>query len=224
MALAPKDKPKILNAGELVEDFAIYPRNDIDDHYVGQLAEAIRAGATLPPIVADRESHRIIDGFNRRRAVLRACGAQAEIAVLLRTYPDQAAMVTEAIRLNATHGRRLAPFDQIRCISLGERFGISHQELADLLNITQVRLERLGERRSFDGAPLKVTMAHFAGETLTPEQQAFNRKVAGGKPGVWYLRQVIGLLEASALDLSDDHVIAALDRIRALLCRPVDVP
>jgi hypothetical protein len=219
-----RDKPTVMRAGELVEDFAIYPRNDIDDYYVGQLAEAIRAGAVLPPVVADRASKRIVDGFNRRRALLRVEGADAQIAVMLHRYPDEAAMVADAMRLNSMHGRRLAAFDQIRCISLAERFGISRDDLPGLLNITKVRLEKLSDRRTLDGSPLKLTMSHLSGAILTPAQQEFNRKAAGGKSGAWYLRQVIALLEADALDRSDEQVTAALDRLRALLCQAEEEP
>ena len=60
-----------MQAAQLVEDFSLYPRSQVDGSHVQRLSEALLAGETLPSIIVD-ESGRIIDGFHRRRAVMRA--------------------------------------------------------------------------------------------------------------------------------------------------------
>jgi hypothetical protein len=55
-------------ASALVIDFSIYPRQAIDDQHVSALAEVLRAGGTLPPIVAECGTLRTVDGMHRIRA------------------------------------------------------------------------------------------------------------------------------------------------------------
>ena len=73
---------KKLKASELIEDFSIYPRNGVFDGHVHDLAEALRAGAALPPVVADSKSKRLTDGFHRVRSHVRVFGPEAVIEVL----------------------------------------------------------------------------------------------------------------------------------------------
>ena len=46
---------------QLVKDYTVYPRKDVFWQNVESLVEALRAGATLPPIIVDRATHRIVD-------------------------------------------------------------------------------------------------------------------------------------------------------------------
>ena len=77
-----------MQAAQLVEDFSLYQRSQVDGSHVQRLSEALLAGETLPPIILD-ESGRIIDGFHRRRAVMRAYGDEAEIEVEVRHYANE---------------------------------------------------------------------------------------------------------------------------------------
>lgn len=204
-------------AADLIEDFKLYPRNSVDDYHVSALAESIRAGAKLPPLVADRASKRLTDGFQRRRAFLKVNGPEARVRVILREYADESEMFLDAAQMNAGHGRRLSAFDQVHCISRAEDLGISFERMAVALSLTKDRMEILGQRRTADGSPLKVTMAHLSGQRISPDQKDFNDHRAGGKQQLFYLRQVIGLIESDSLDLSNDHVRAAVERLQGLL-------
>ncbi len=78
---------------DLVEDMTIYPRQHIDDEHVRRLATALRAGETLPPLVAGKASpHRVTDGFHRKRAHHRVFGPTAHVEVELRDYVSDADM------------------------------------------------------------------------------------------------------------------------------------
>src|SRR5688572_13414948 len=57
-----------IKASELVEDFDLYPRGDVDGTHVLSLVQALEAGVELPPIIACKKTKRIVDGFHRRRA------------------------------------------------------------------------------------------------------------------------------------------------------------
>jgi len=53
---------------DLVLDYELYPRVRLSDMYVAELAEALRSGVVLPPVVVDRASNRVVDGFHRVKA------------------------------------------------------------------------------------------------------------------------------------------------------------
>lgn len=54
-----------LNTAELILDYGLYPRHSIDSQHVSYMVESIRAGVALPPVVIDKKSKRVVDGFHR---------------------------------------------------------------------------------------------------------------------------------------------------------------
>ncbi len=168
---------------ELVEDFTFYPRLQVDDVYVGRLAEAIRAGETLPPPVVARGRMVIVDGFHRVRAHRRVLGDTVPIRVFLKDYPDDRAIFLDAVRLNAAHGKRLAPAEEVRCALKAQELDIKLVTVAQALGLREeVLIERLRRSTALgpDGAvPLKTAMQALAGRRLNAEQLDANRKVGG---------------------------------------------
>jgi ParB-like chromosome segregation protein Spo0J len=204
-------------ASSLVQDFHLYPRAQVDEYHVREMAEAMTAGATFPPVIADRKSKRIIDGFHRVRASQKLHGPNAEIDVELRTYPDEASMFQEAVMLNAAHGRNLTLYDKTRCLLVAKEMGITREVISGALNITVERAEKmLLERVAASGEVLKRTMGHLAGETLTEEQAGHLRR-AGGMDQLFYINQVVALLETDSIDWKRSQVVATLNRLFELL-------
>jgi hypothetical protein len=99
-----------MKASEIVLDFDLYPRNNLDQSNVRGLMDAMAAGQELPPVVLDKKSKRCIDGFHRVRATLRFLGDDAEITAILRDFQSEKDMFLEAMRLNAHHGDGKARF------------------------------------------------------------------------------------------------------------------
>src|SRR3989304_5097614 len=93
---------------ELVEDFEVYPRTMVSAPHVATLCDAIQAGQNLPPIVADRKSKRVTDGFHRLRAAKRL--KLEKIECEFRSYKSEADLFADAVRMTSAHGRPLAPF------------------------------------------------------------------------------------------------------------------
>ncbi len=209
------------SAVELVEDLSLYPRLQVDDWYVSRLAEALRSGAILPPIVADRKSKRIVDGFHRRRAALRAFGPTAEVDVLFRDYPDERSLYLDALRLNAHHGKRLTTAEEVRAVIRGQELGLELRVIADTLAIRVEKLEGLLERKTARGAVepivvLKPAYSHLAGEKLTQQQELAN-KHSGGHQASFYARMLIELLEVGAIDENNRTLMERLRRLHELL-------
>lgn len=215
-------KPTPLAA--LVEDLSLYPRHAVDDTHVGNLVQALRAGATFPPIVADAASKRLVDGWHRVRAYRRVLGAEGVIDVDLRKYGSEAEVLLDAIRLNASHGRKFDRIDQVRSVLLADGVGIPVDQLSFAMQVTTERIQTLRIRVALAPAPgdgtvtgtlkvaLKRSMGHFADQQMTAEQVAAHDSQAGTS----FLLQVHQLRDALRYDLmnrADARLMAALDEL-----------
>lgn len=197
-------------ASELVEDFDLYPRVDVDSYHVNQLAEAIRAGADLPPIIADEKTKRIIDGFHRRRAFMRV-GKDSEtvdedplVPVEYRSYRTESDMFVDAMKYNSRHGRNMTAQDKTRASLIAQRLGIEAKVIAIVLNIQPTTLKEIKSHvATVEGTrtkvPLKLPVRHLSGGTITDEQEKAMPHVSGSH----YLYHVNQLLLAIRKDLLD---------------------
>ncbi len=217
-----------LPLASLVEDMEIYPRHAVDDSHVASLVQAIECGAELPPIVADKRSKRITDGWHRARAWRRAHGKEATVSVLLKDYADVAAMIFDAVKLNAAHGRRLDGIDQTRSVLMLERNGFNATQISLALNVTEKRVERLrikvattskGASGTVPGTAviaLKRPVRHLEGTKLT-EKQAIVHDMLPGTSFLLVARQLAQALEHKMVDLEDEKLVEQLRVLRDLL-------
>jgi len=216
-----------MRLAELVLDFDLYPRAEVDSQHVHYLCDALEAGADLPPIIADKESKRVIDGFHRYRAHKRIFGEDATVAVVLKAYGSEAEMFLDAMRYNAGHGRSLTTFDRAHSVLRAEAFGISPEQVASALSITaeavgRLRAERVGTLKVAGATaktiPLKRTIRHMAGRELTAPQAEANAKLSGMEQ-LFYVNQLIMLIENDLLDTSNDRLMDALAKLTGLLTK-----
>src|SRR5262249_7838158 len=131
---------------DLVEDMELYPRHAIDNSHVLALVLAEESGATLPPVIADRKSKKVVDGWHRLRARKRRDGAAAVIDVELRDYKDEASMVLDAVSLNSAHGRKLDAIDQTRAALMLEKQKVTTVKIAIALHVPEKRVKVLVAR------------------------------------------------------------------------------
>lgn len=209
-----------MKVAELILDFDLYPRNNVDTHNVKNLVDALAAGAELPAVIIDRKSKRVVDGFHRVRAHLRHLGEDAEIEVIEKTYTNDAAMFLDAMRYNASHGAKLDPCDRNHCVIIAERLSIPLEAVAGALHMPVDKLGALhNDRTATSGSlsvPLKRTVQHFSGRKLNKRQVEANDRLSGMNQ-VFYANQLIELLESKMLDLSDDKLLVRLQRLHELL-------
>ena len=214
-------QPIQIPVSEPVEDMSIYPRHTVDSTHVTSLVAAREAGETLPPIVLDKASRRIVDGWHRNRAEIRFGGPEAMIAAIIIDYPDKAAIILDAVRRNAAHGRRLDAVDRTRSVIMLRCAGCDDGQIADALNLTQGRVEKLSVRlatapkSSHTVVPgtsqvvLKRPVAHLAGRSITRTQANAMRSV----PGTSYTllaRQLREALENRLANLDDENLVSEL--------------
>jgi hypothetical protein len=209
-----------MKVSKLLLDYDLYPRERIDPYNVNQMVEALKAGLELPPIIVDRKSKRVVDGFHRVRAHQKLYGADAEILAEVKDYPSDAVMFADAVRLNAGHGRQLSSYDRARCIAKAESLKIEPEVISSMLNMTPYSIAEMKQQRfaTYKMEPwvLKRTTAHLAGKELTEEQASYNTK-AGGMHQTFYLNQVIAMLEADTADWENPKVVGALKKLYELL-------
>jgi hypothetical protein len=188
---------------------------------------AHEAGAEFPPIVIDKRSRRITDGFHRFRMYKML--EVEKVEVVEKAYKNEQAMFLDAIRLNAHHGKNLSPFDRTRCVIRAEALEIELDEVASALSLTteqagKLRAERVGRlrpsRSAKDGAsrevPLKRMIGHMAGRTLTKGQSEVNDKLPGISQ-VGCVNTLVRLIESDMIDKENERLIEALRKLHGLL-------
>jgi len=202
-------------AASLVEDFGFYPRNHVDDTHVNDLARALAAGDTLPPLIVDRASRRIVDGFHRRRAYLKAFGDKAKVPVVYHAYTSDTELLTDAVRLNASHGRKLDRHDQTRIVLLCRTLQVPDQTIAVMLHVPEPVVQQLSIRilQAPSGPiPSKRGLEHMRGQRITIDQQNAIAKVRSGEVG----RLCEELSSLVSHDLVDWDNTTVVDQLRAL--------
>lgn len=216
-----KQQIKIIEASKLVEDMSLYPRSQVDNYHIAEIAEAREAGISLPPLIAESTSYRIIDGLHRRRAEIRLYGENAKLKVILKSYKNDAEMFLEAMRLNASHGRNLTSHDRARCVIMANEFHIPEEDIATSLNIRIQKVDELLKSHTATEAkngtkPIKKTIKHLAGTVLSKRQMEVVPKL-GGMDQAFYVRQLLLLIDNDLLDTENEGLIALLKELTGKL-------
>lgn len=213
-------KMKKVKVTSLVLDFDMYPRNNIDSKNVSDIAEALRNGAEVPPVISDKKSKRVVDGFHRVKAHLIAFGPDAEIMVIEKSYKSERELFLDAVRYNAHHGAKLDSYDKSRILLRAEELKIDIAEISEVLSVSTDKLSELRVARTATSSnmviPIKRTIQHMAGKRLNKRQKEANKKLSGMNQ-VFYVNQVIELLEADLLDTSDELLMKRLLHLGELI-------
>jgi hypothetical protein len=216
-----------VQAGELIMDYGLYPRVNINAQHVADLADALDTGVKFPPVLADEATRKLIDGFHRTSATIKRRGLEGKIAVEFRRYASEVEMFKDAVRFNTEHGLRLSRFEQVRVMEKGRTLSISEEEMAGLLHMPVDRLGKLEARKtghSEDGntvIPLKGTASHLRGCPVTEKQrEAIHR--AGGMSLTFYANQILNAINGDLVDTQSSAVLEKLVELRDRLTTYLD--
>lgn len=206
----------------LIEDLALYPRHRVDETHINDLVRALQAGSTLPPIVVDRKSKRIVDGVHRCRALLKHLGEDASAKVDFRTYDTDADFFKDAVALNSSHGRKLDRHDQTRIVLKCQELNLPTQEIALVLHIPEPQVQYLSLRivhaDAGEAVPLKRGLEHMRGQTITEQQRSTMASVRSAEGGRIAL-ELMRLLDADLVDLSDECTVERLKALATAISR-----
>ena len=222
---------------KLHHDPEVYDRNSIDWVHVERLAQAIRAGDELPPIIVDKQSRVIVDGVHRYYAALRVHGEDGEIAVEYRRFRSRGEMIAYAARVNSRHGLRLLPSDYTRIVHMLRCHGYSDSSIADVLGVTQDDVTRYALRavqvetptamepavpvRVIPGtslAPVHGSTKHLAGSQCSPEQAAVIDRTVGPDFGL-VARQLREAIAAGLIPPDREDVVIGLAQLAEAIVR-----
>lgn len=207
-------------AATLVEDFSLYPRNDVNDTHVNELVKALASGATLPPIVVERSSNRIVDGFHRRRAAVKFDGEDAIVEVDFRDYADEAVLYLDSVQLNAQHGKRLDRHDQTRIVLRLQELKVDARTIAMALHVPEQEVRILAVRIVYDTAgtavPQKRGFEHLRGQTMSDDQIGAMKGVRSGEVGR-LVGELVKILENELVDYTDERLEDQLKALAAVV-------
>lgn len=206
-----------LKIGELIFDFDLYPRADIDTHNIAYMSQAEDAGVKFPPVVVDKKSKRIVDGFHRVKMYRQKYDDNYKIEVIEKNYANEKEILLDAIRYNASHGKMLSRHDRMRCILQSEKMRLKIDDVASALSMTiekinQLKAERVGELKVggiITSVPLKRTIKHMSGKRLSKKQNEVNKKISG-MDQKFYVNQLVMLIESGLINQSDDILLQRL--------------
>lgn len=204
----------------LVEDLDMYPRTQVSSVHVTTLISAIEAGCELPPLIVDRKSKRIVDGFHRRRAYLKVLGSDASVEAELRTYKSDAELFAAAVEANTAHGLPLQEIEKRRVVFRLDDLGVGSDRIASALRTSPDKIDkiRLKVATVTEGGgsirlePLKRPLFHKQGSEMT-EAQAKAHRSAPGTSYALTIRQLRDAVRFDLLDRTDGRIIEALQAL-----------
>jgi hypothetical protein len=211
---------KTYKLSELILDFDLYPRGKVDSQHATNMVISLEAGAELPPLVIEKKTKRIVDGFHRWRAYKQIYDLNFEVTCIEKTYKDDGDLFLDAMRYNSSHGRALTPHDMTGCIIKAKKFKLSDHLVGEALHLTTEKINGLRGARigSVSGRPiaLKHTIQHMAGKKLTKKQACANKKLSGMEQ-LFYVNQLVALIENDLIDMSNANLLSGLDKLHGLL-------
>jgi hypothetical protein len=205
---------KTIKAIELVMDWNLWPRQSVerlDCTNISRMRDALRNGITLPPIIVDKSTYKIIDGFHRTKAHLDVYGEGAEIEVLFKTYKDEAEMYLEAGRLNAAHGLPMSPKDKVHFILKARKLKIPPLAIAEALGTDVVEMKKFVKARTAktmegENVPLSYGAKAMAGKTLTKVQEYYVKHTNACVPEM-YISMLINALKADGVIIKEKTIM-----------------
>lgn len=132
-----------LPASQLVWDRALLSSRSFDSVHATRIADSLKAGAVLPPLLVQEGTNRIIGGVHRWHAYQMAYGPDVEIPCQLISLPGEEDIFLLAVADNAAHGRRLSAFEETEVIIEAQRKGISMTLLSDVIKMPLDRITKL---------------------------------------------------------------------------------
>lgn len=213
---------KRIPVNTLILDYDLYPRSNMDAQNVSKMVDALEAGRKLPPILIDKKSRKVVDGFHRCKAALRFSGELAEIDAVERAFKSEDEMLVEAGRLNSPHGVGLDKHDKVHFALLCKKRGINEKKIADAINLTIERYRKLMADRTAKGSTangkskdvaLKRTLRHLAGTEITEDQEEANKKLSG-MDQVFYANQLLLMLRSKSINVENESLLERLGELR----------
>ena len=157
----------------------LHPRSSIDWVHVQRLADVLRAGGELPPLLCD-QNLRLIDGVHRLEAYKRVHAT--EVPVVIERGKDEGEFFAKAVAANVAHGRPFSPYEiTMAAVKLRQDYGWSEERIAQLLvmpldRLQQILIRRVARNSVNELVPLKAPFKVYAQKRINHEvEEAIKR-------------------------------------------------
>ena len=216
---------ELVTLSDLKRDPELLPRGKVDSLNVSQLAEALREGVELPPIVIDTKHNLVADGFHRCEAYERVMGLDAQIPAIRKEFKNKAEILLYSAEVNNGQGKPLSNHDQNIAAHKLREMGVSWERISACLNVgvpklkNRVLMSGPVEKRPgvlTDPVVLKRDFKHLEGQPLTTSQHIAHAK-ASGAGVIVEARQVMRRLESETINWEHENLKKTLAALRDLL-------
>jgi hypothetical protein len=212
-------------------DPAIYPRAWHSDEQVAQLQDAVAAGATLPPIIVDIDTMRIVDGVHRWKRAQNA--GDETILAELRNFETEQDVFETAIAANARHGYGYFEIDREHIYRRATSLNLSVERIAKALCCTVEKVEAI--TRGFVKVEMPGPIQPRAEKPKTRNTSAIRAHQGNSRreipppmetPGanqMAYVNHLIVAVSNGRIDYRQDRITYALHNLAELIKAKVPV-
>lgn len=205
----------------------IYPRLKPSEEHINALTDALRAGAVFPPLIVERSSLRIVDGFHRWSAYKRARGDDFDVPVQLKDYASDEELLADAVAANERHGLRFTEADCGRVVVLAARLKLKAPDLVPILHLSPMAMQRVRCTYLEAAAPRKADPTGGAmPRSVRPKEsrvasEGRTTKTQPRNPKLWQARDAVDnltlLLESGTVDGGYQDLLPVLAQLRAAI-------
>ncbi|HSR76414.1 MAG TPA: hypothetical protein VLN57_07485 [Xanthobacteraceae bacterium] len=183
---------------------------------VHRLVEAYGAGARFPPLIVEKGTHRLVDGWTRH-AAYQLLGLK-QIDVEIRSYHDETELFADAVRFNIQHGQPFTGYDIKHAIARLEKLGLGHSAISELVRMSIPKIEDIvrgfGHSATGEAIPLKRGVEYLHGQQISELQVKAMRRLGG--VATFHARQLVLRLEQDLWPHDNGNFREAMDQLCAL--------
>ena len=133
---------KVEKISDLVLDWSLYPRKEVDQQVVGAYAKALDAGSVFPTLKVGlfRGRKIVLDGFHRLGSRKLKKIDYADCSEL--PFTSEAEMFAEAVRLNSGHGKGFSEVELKDNIARLKKFKFDVKDIVALVHVPAAEIYR----------------------------------------------------------------------------------
>jgi len=136
---APVKVEKIAN---LLFDWNIYPRKEVDHQIVRTYAKALKSGSIFPPIKVGLLNGEkiVVDGFHRVESRILLKIDYIDCAML--SFQSEAELFAEAVRLNSAHGKSFTDIEVKTSIRRLQKYKFDVKDIIAIIHVPASEIQR----------------------------------------------------------------------------------
>lgn len=216
-----------MELSKITIDISVLPRG-INFVHVNDLKNAALSGAVFPPLIVERATGRLVDGYHRYMLYKQLYGESYDADVEERDYSDDNAVFLAAVEANATHGLAFSTYDRRRILVEAERRGISRDVISSAIKMPVEKADKkLADGSAFiktpvggrQRVPLRTGLKPLAGHVLTKKQEQANKD--GSMKAEYHAHALVNLLRAGLLSWCSKATKTAVTMLHKELARQV---